>query len=107
MPPESVNFSALPSKLVRICLIRPGSLRTVTAVLACRSKWNSSPLARARNEKADPTSFSTDIRSKGIDSTVILPASIFDKSRMSLMITSSPSADCLTSWAYSFCSTLS
>ena len=51
-------------------------------------------------------SFITLRRSKLVESSSNLPASIFEKSRMSLMIRSSDSDDILTIWRYSFCSSV-
>ena len=105
--PACVNLMELPSRLVRIWRSLPGSPRTTTG----RSWWMrhaiSTPLDWARSASRSATSSIAVRRTKSIVSRCILPDSTFEKSRMSLMMVSSESADLNTSSAYSRCSVVS
>ena len=86
--PCSVNLTALLQKLIRTWPKRSGSPLRLVETAGSMSKINSSPLAEAFSEIRLPTFSSTLSRSKSMVSTDSLPASIFEKSRMSLMIPS-------------------
>ena len=83
--PRSVNLIALPSRLMRIWRRRVGSVRMVSGIgprySTARERFFAS--AGAIEEVTSPTSSPGE---QGMRSTVILPASIFEMSRMSLMI---------------------
>ncbi len=84
--PISVNLTALLQKLIRICPSRKGSPRKWVDTAGSTSKISSSPLAEAFSDIRFPTFSSTLSRSKSMFSIDSLPASIFEKSRMSLMM---------------------
>ncbi len=91
--PASVNLMALPARLISTCRRRMGSPRTAAGTAGSSSQRSSSPLARARTPKISIVSSMISRRAKSICSSSSLPASIFEKSRMSLMICSRPSAE--------------
>ncbi len=88
--PSAVNLMALPTKLMRICRIRSGS---ATIRRSGASIPNSSPFARARGPIVAETVSSTSRRSNSDGSARASPASSFEKSRMSLITSSSRSPD--------------
>jgi len=89
--PVSVNFRALPTKLVRIWRNRPGSPRTRDGTSGAIAAASSRPLARARSASISKVLSTASINSKSRISKISLPASILEKSRMSLMIVRSVS----------------
>jgi len=86
--PRSVNFSALLAKLASTWRTRSGSPTSRPGTWRSTSTISSSPLAAARSAIRPATLSSTSSSSKPIRSTDILPASILEKSRMSLMMPS-------------------
>ncbi len=102
--PRSVNLIALPSEVdehlaqpARVADALPRGTSSGGIEVAARGPWR----RRLHGEQAPPTSRSSSRRSKRIASSSIRPASIFEKSRMSLMIGSSASADSRIVRAYS------
>ncbi len=83
---------ALPTKLTRICRSRPGSPRSRVGTSEATVPANSSPLSWARWASISSVSSTVLTRSKSRTSKLSLPASILDKSRISLMIARSVSA---------------
>jgi len=90
--PAVVNLIALPTRLTSICRSRAGSPRNASGTSAPTSAASSSPFSCARGPSRSATSSITPQRLKSITSSVIFPASIFEKSRMSLMTVNSASA---------------
>ena len=92
--PRSVNLMALPTRLTRICRSRPGSPDEHRRARRARCGRPAPAPSRA---PAAPAVFIVSPRlsrrSKSIGSSSSLPASILEKSRMSLMIASSDSAE--------------
>ena len=86
--PSSVNLTALLARLMRIWVRRPGSPRRVRGTLAAMRLRKSSPLFLAFRASMSATRSTTSQGSNSIRSSLSLPASILEKSRMSLMITS-------------------
>ena len=86
-PPRSVNLMALPSRLMRIWRRRVGSLWMVSGIGPRHSTSSEICLlsARAIKEVTSPTTLPGE---QAMRSTVILPASILEMLRMSLMIPS-------------------
>ncbi len=91
--PRFVNLMELPARLTRICRILPGSPITRRGASGAYPRIKSIPFSAARGASSSATSSTATPRSKRIGSMVILPASILEKSRMSLMMVSSASAD--------------
>ena len=91
--PASVNLTALPIRLCRICRSRLGSARTWDG--RSPAIWQSSfrPLDLADSACISTVSRARVRRSKSICSKSRWPASIFEKSRMSLMMRSSERAE--------------
>ena len=102
--PCSVNLIALPIRFTRIWRSRPGSPRTDSGTSASMSHTNSSPFSWARTASVLSVSPTVRPRLKGMVSISSLPASILEKSRMSLITLSSDSEDDLTMFRYSRCS---
>ncbi len=102
--PSSVNFTALPRRLTRTCLMRPGSPLRAVGTSGFTRLAISKPFAWALSARSPTDSSTAALRSKSITSKSILPASIFEKSRMSLMMVSRLSAEDRTVSAYSLCS---
>ncbi len=102
--PVAVNLTALPSRLSSIWRQRDGSSRICPGRSAGTSHTSSSPLACADGATTSMASCSASRGSKSTASSVSLPASIFEKSRMSLMIVTRLSADRWICSAYSRCS---
>ena len=98
---------ALPTKFTITWRRRPGSPRTRSGTSGATRNNNSSCFWCARIAKAFMVSRSMESSEKSITSTPILPDSILEKSRISLMIFNSASADDLTRLMYSRCSALS
>ena len=89
----AVNLMALLTRLIRICRMRPGSPTTCRGTSGAIRMMRSSPFSAAAPESSSPTSSTATMMSKGTGSSRRRPASIFEKSRMSLMIVRSASAD--------------
>ena len=102
--PLSVNLTALPTRLVRTCRSRPGSPRSALGTSWRMRQSSSSPLAWAASAKDPRTSRTARRRSKSTISRSTRPASIFEKSRMSLMISSRARPEWSITSAYSRCS---
>ena len=102
--PWAVNLMALPTRLDNACAMRAGSPRTTagtSAAMWCVRRRFFSRTGAANN---CVTLATRERRSKATDSISILPASILEKSRMSLMIFSRPSPEVLMVCTYSRCS---
>ncbi|KWV84676.1 hypothetical protein PFLmoz3_05714 [Pseudomonas fluorescens] len=93
MVPSRVNLIALLIRLVRICLSRSGSPTNARGVSRYTRLTSSSCLACAAGARMVKVSCSKSRRLKGTLSSTSLPASIFEKSRISLMMPSRLSAD--------------
>ena len=92
--PCSVNLTALASRLVSTWRRRPPSPRSVPGQRVRRSRRSARRPWRAPAARASRRSSSTiSRRSKSCSSSSSLPASIFEKSRMSLMTPSSASPE--------------
>jgi hypothetical protein len=85
MLPLPVNLTALPARLSRIWRTRPPSPRTVAGRLRPRRVTTIRPFSSAAGEIRAAVSARTALRSKSTGSRTTLPASILEKSRMSLM----------------------
>ena len=86
-PPSSVNLMALPTRFTRIWRRRPGSPTAGRGTSGRRRADGApGPCRAARMASISATSSSRPRRSKASVSSSSLPASIFEKSRMSLMI---------------------
>ena len=90
--PLSVNLIALLVKFARICARRVGSPRRRVESVGATRQASSMPLRRALSANTCVTLSTVSRRSKSTSSTCSFPASILEKSRMSLMIASSVSA---------------
>ena len=86
--PASVNLIALPSRLRRIWRSRVTSPTTTRGVPGRMSPTSSRPFSVARAAMSSSAASTHSWRSNGAASRSIRPASIFEKSRMSLMIVS-------------------
>ena len=84
--------------------MRPGSPTSESPTLGSTRYMSSTPLSCARNASGLRHSPKVARKENGTLSMVSLPASILEKSRMSLTITSKESADDLTNCRYSRCS---
>ena len=82
--PCSVNLTALPARLRRICRRRPGSPERLAGTSGAAAQMNSSPLSWARSAIRPAKSSSRARTSKSSVSSSSLPASILEKSRISL-----------------------
>lgn len=91
-----MNFTAFPTRLIMICHIRAGSPINVSGTSGRTSNSNSSPFSWARNDNVLMVLPIVSRRSKSISSSSNWPASTFEKSRMSLMIFKSASAEYFT-----------
>jgi hypothetical protein len=91
-----VNLMALPTRLIRIWRRRPGSLRSAGGTAVATSTIISSPFWCAFQASALAVSPMVSRGSKSIGSRSSRPASIREKSRMSMMTVSRASADVLT-----------
>ena len=86
--PCSVNFTALLTRLVRICPSRNGSPDSRCGIEAATSAKNSSPFSWAFWPVRVATELTTWSKSKSVVSSFSLPASTLEKSKISLMIPS-------------------
>ena len=102
--PRSVNLIALPVRLTTIWRRRPGSAMIVSGTSGRISLSSSNPFVWARSERVLTVSPRLSRISKEIGSRSSFPASIFEKSRISLITVRSESADDLTNCRYSCCS---
>ena len=102
-PRRSVNLIALPTRLTRTCRSRPASPIKASGTSGVALQASSSPLEWARSARAWSVSSSASRREKGMGSRLSLPASILEKSRMSLMTLRRESAELLTRLRYSRC----
>ena len=84
---------ALPTRLVTICAKRVGSPITAVGRSAGQSMRSARPLFCTCGSSTETDCSAVLRRSKGTDSVSSCPASIFEKSRMSLRICSSESAE--------------
>ena len=101
--PSLVNLMALPTRFSSTCLSRVISPRATSGTSGATSQRSSSPFSSARTARV----FSADSRlsrtSKSTDSRSSLPASILEKSRISLITVSKESADTFTVSRHSLC----
>ena len=84
IPPHSVNLMAFPTRFNKICLSLVGSPRTREATEVDTLPIRLNPFSSARMEYKSTVSATTVRRSNSVLSSVSKPASIFDRSRMSL-----------------------
>src|SRR5258708_1937081 len=91
--PSLVNLMALPARLMRICRKRVGSPRRTSGTSPCRAQVTSKFFCWARTARGSNTLSMQSRSEKGTLSRSSRPASIFEKSRMSLMIPSKDSAE--------------
>ena len=91
--PRSVNFTALVSRLSTTCRMRPRSPRRAGGRLGDVTRRRPIPFARAVGARTASAAATVSSTENGSDSSSNRPASIFEKSRMSLMIVSSASPD--------------
>ena len=104
--PCSVNLMALPIRLTSTCLRRTGSPTSSSGTLGSNKHFSFRPFCRAW--KLSPFTISA-THSRKLNSTFsssTFPASIFEKSRMSLMIAIRELAEAPTMPRYSRCSGL-
>ena len=102
--PFSVNFKALPTRLLSTWRRRPGSPRSRPGTSGWMRQASSSPLTWACSFEVSITSRMARRRSKSTLSSSRRPASILEKSRMSLMISSRACPEPAMISAYSRCS---
>ncbi len=84
-PPESVNLTALPNKLINTCLSLPMSSRTYWGSRDARSRENCKSLVSVRNLNMSSMSCSKRRSSNVSGSSSVRPASILDISSTSLI----------------------
>ena len=94
--PDSVNFTALLVRLISTWPNRRGSPSSWEGTSAARENSSSRPFSRAFPELTVARFSSTSSRAKGRLSMSSLPASILEKSRISLMMPSRDTADACT-----------
>jgi hypothetical protein len=97
MCPSSVNLTALLIRLVRIWLTRSGSPKSPCGMSSATLNTSSKCFSLARCPISVLTLPSTSSTQNGMVSIVSAPASIFEKSRMSLMM---PSNDTPAVWTW-------
>ena len=102
--PAGVNFTALDSRLTRICRNRTGSPSTVTGVSGANSAASASLFSSAFGAMMPTASSTHATRSKGMISRSSRPDSILDRSRMSSITPRRWSPAARISSAYSACS---
>ena len=86
--PRSVNLMALPIRLTRTCSRRCGSPTSPPSSAGGGAMPSTSPLSRAVDPSSEPMSARSGASPKGCAAKEICPASILDRSRMSLRIPS-------------------
>ncbi len=91
--PFSVNLMALPRRLVSTCLSRAGSPSTLIEAPSGTMWLSRNPFWSARPARLSVISATNEFRLNGLVSRASLPASIFEKSRISLMMSRSVSAE--------------
>ncbi len=101
--PREVNFTALFSRLTSTCRTRPGSPAHAASSARSVSQLSSRPFSSAGSAIMVVTSSMTSRSEKSTCSSSSLPASIFEKSRMSLMTERSRLADVRATSTYRFC----
>ena len=84
--PSSVNFTALLRRLIRICRILNESPYSIFGRSASISNTRSTFFSERRERNIIPKSLNMDIGSYSPSKSSIFPDSIFDKSRISLII---------------------
>ena len=105
--PRSVNFTALAVRLTRTCRSRNESPRSPGGISGSMRQASSMPLVCARSASKSTAPSTVSRRLKSMASSASLPASIFEKSRMSLMMSSSDSVLLRIVSTYSRCSCVS
>ena len=93
--PRGVNLIAFPTRLTRTWRSRPGS-PTARGRSGATRTISSRSFSLAAPERSSPTSSAAAVTSNGVASRCRRPASIFETSRMSLMMVRSASADVRT-----------
>ena len=101
--PRWVNLTALFAKFISTCSSRSGSPRNRLGASGAITTLKSSCFSLACAPMMLPSRLMTWCRSKSTFSRAILPASILEKSRMSLRIFNSSSAESLILARYSRC----
>ena len=101
--PRCVNFTAFESRFAKTCRSRRPSPTSASGTPSSTShdSVTSRPRRRGANDFTSASSRSRRRNARG--SRTSLPASIFEKSRMSLMMSSSASADSRTASSWSCC----
>ena len=102
--PFEVNFRALLKRLSRIWRSLPGSPMTSYEILGGTRQASSNPLLWAWNAIEETVLLTISAKLKFTASNSILLASIFEMSRMSLIMVSKDSPEALIALRYSFCS---
>ena len=102
--PDGVNFIALPTMFTRIWRMRSASATTCSGTSGATRYVSSRPLRCAGSANICAVSATSSRTANGCGLSSSLPASIFEKSRMSLMMWSSASAEVLTISRYWRCS---
>ena len=98
--PFSVNFMEFPVKFDRICLSLPGSPLNKAGTSGAAKHINSRPFSSARRAIISAKSSIRFLKLKSISSISSLPASIFEKSSISLRSNKSDSPLFFTVFAY-------
>ena len=101
--PCAVNLMALPTRLMSTWRSRVASPCTCSGTSGAMSMTSSSPFSAARVATLRQAAATVARSASGSRSSVSLPASILEKSRMSLRMASSDSADCCTMCRYWRC----
>ena len=101
--PSLVNLTALPSRFTSTCRRRSASTTTVPGRSAGTSHRSVRPFWAARCSNDSTVVLASIASDVGTGSIFIRPASIFEKSRMSSMMTSSDSADARIVCSWSRC----
>ena len=102
-PPSRVNLTALPSRLSSTWRSRPGSPLRVRGMPGGTMALSASPFCWALRAIERTLACTSSRRSNGTSSRSSLPASILEKSRMSLTMVSSASAEAFTKAMSSRC----
>ena len=102
--PSCVNLTALPARFINTCRIRPSSPTSRVTAHFLSSTVSLTRCTSARFCKRSATPRNMAQGSKGTGSMASFPVSIFEKSRISLMIESRPLAESVMVFACKRCS---
>ena len=102
--PSLVNLMALPARLIRIWRGRVGSPPSAFGMSPCTAQLTSNPFCWARRARGSNALSMQSAKENETHSGSKRPASIFEKSKMSLMIPSKDWAEECTMSRYSRCS---